>query len=52
MEAVNLRRKSMFPIETSSAIERKPLKQEMCYSEASVNHPRYVFKVKQNLIRA
>lgn len=36
----------MFPIETSVAIERKPPKQEICYSEATVNQPRYVFKVK------
>ena len=39
MEVVNLRRKSMFPIETSVTIARNPPKQEICYSEASVNQP-------------
>lgn len=36
----------MFPIETSLVKERKPQKQDIYHSEANVNQPPYVFKVK------
>ena len=37
MEVVKLGGKSMFLIETSLAIDGKPQKQDLCYSEASAN---------------
>ena len=44
MEVVKSGGKSMFLIETSLVLERKPQKQDLCYSEVSANQPSYTFR--------